>query len=95
MSAHRQSMHVTFKLVGASDDERESSPEALAPSICGWVLADHLDNTLMVFEAEGRYLGGSSRRTTWILHSGGTVYLAPPHRLVPRSISQTLTSQDS
>lgn len=58
MSAHRQSMHVTFKLVGASDDERESSPEALAPSICGWVLADHLDNTLMVFEAEGRYLEG-------------------------------------
>lgn len=57
MSVRRQSMHVTFKLVGASDDERESSPEALASSICGWVLADYLDNALMVFDAEGRSLG--------------------------------------
>ncbi|MEX1666642.1 hypothetical protein [Zhongshania arctica] len=57
MPVHRQSMHVTFKLVDASDDERESSPEALASSICGWVLANHLDNTLLVFDAEGRSLG--------------------------------------
>jgi hypothetical protein len=57
MSVPRQSMHVTFKLLGASDDERESSPEALASSICGWVLANHLNNTLLVFDAEGRRLG--------------------------------------
>jgi hypothetical protein len=57
MSVHRESMHVIFKLVGASDDERESSPEALASSICGWVLVNHLDNTLLVFDAEGSSLG--------------------------------------
>jgi hypothetical protein len=57
MSVHRESMHVTFNLVGASGDERESSPEALASSICGWVLVNHLDNTLLVFDAEGRSLG--------------------------------------
>jgi hypothetical protein len=57
MRVHRESMHVTFKLVGASDNERESSPEALASSICGCVLVNHLDNTLLVFDTEGSSLG--------------------------------------
>lgn len=52
-----QPMRLDFRFVDAEDDRvRSNSSDATSP-ICGWLLPNHLDNSLMVFDAAGRNLG--------------------------------------
>jgi hypothetical protein len=52
-----QSMRLDFRLIDAIDDSiRSNSSDATSP-ICGWLLPNHLNNSLMVFDAAGKSLG--------------------------------------
>ena len=52
-----QPMRLDFRLLDATSDAiRSNSSDATSP-ICGWLLPNHLDNSLMVFDAAGQNLG--------------------------------------
>jgi hypothetical protein len=52
-----QSMRLDFRLIDASNDSvRSNSSDATSP-ICGWLLPNHLNQSLMVFDAAGASLG--------------------------------------
>jgi hypothetical protein len=58
-------------------DETEMNDHPATSPICGWILPNNLDDSLMIYEASGQSLGSFDREGTW--HS------APGHR--PRSIT--------
>jgi len=52
-----QPMRLDFRLIDALDGKiRSNSSDATSP-ICGWLLPNHLDNSIMVFDAAGLNLG--------------------------------------
>ena len=52
-----QEARATFTLLDARDDSIPSSSSDLTTPICGWVMANHLDQSLMVFDAGGNNQG--------------------------------------
>jgi hypothetical protein len=52
-----QPARLNLDLLGAGDDTVPSNSADLTSPICGWVMPNHLDNSLMVFDAAGNNLG--------------------------------------
>jgi hypothetical protein len=52
-----QPARLNFNLLDASHDNIISNSSDLTSSICGWVLSNHLDEALMVYDAKGNLLG--------------------------------------
>jgi hypothetical protein len=48
---------LTANLLQADDDSINTNSSDLTSPICGWVMPNHLDNSLMVFDQEGNLLG--------------------------------------
>jgi hypothetical protein len=63
-----QSARLNFRWLSADSGERDvqemTSHRATSP-ICGWLLPNHLDQTLMVYGTHGGALGSLSERGTW------------------------------
>jgi hypothetical protein len=59
-----------FRWVSADNDDVEMNSHPAMSPVCGWVVPNHLDNSLMLFTAGGQALGslgvfGSQTRVTW------------------------------
>jgi len=54
------------------DDEPEMNDHPATTPICGWLLPNHLDNSLMVYDADGQALGSICQRDPKWLPAPGT-----------------------
>jgi hypothetical protein len=52
-----QPTRLSFSLVSAEDDSLETAYVPDANPVCGWVLPNHLDNSLAIYDASGAALG--------------------------------------
>ena len=52
-----QPARVNFRWLSADDDEEEMNDHPATTPICGWVLANNLDNSLMICDSSGKALG--------------------------------------
>jgi hypothetical protein len=64
-----------FALEESDDPEMNSHP--VSTPICGWLLPNNLDNSLMVYDAQGRALGSLNRGGRWEPAPGGQRSLVP------------------
>ncbi len=73
-----QPARVNFRWLSADADQEEMNDHPATTPICGWVLANHLDNSLMIYDNAGKALGsvvkkdtGRSSSTDWAPAPGG------------------------
>lgn len=52
-----QSARLNLTMIDASDDTLESTSADETSPICGWVMANHLDDSLMVYDSGGNSIG--------------------------------------
>ena len=52
-----QSLRLDFRMSHYADDHHRSNSSAMTSAICGWILPNHLDHGLTVFDPEGVNLG--------------------------------------
>ena len=52
-----QASRLNFRFVSAENDENETGLVAGANPVCGWLLPNHLDSGLSVYNAQGQPLG--------------------------------------
>lgn len=52
-----QPARLNFNLIDADDDSQPTNSADATSPICGWVMPNHLDDSLMVFDAAGNNLG--------------------------------------
>lgn len=68
-----QPARVNFRWLSADGDQEMNDHPATTP-ICGWVLANHLDNSLMIYDSDGKALGSllkKDRAVAWEPAPGG------------------------
>lgn len=69
-----QPARINFRWLAAEADQEEMNDHPATTPICGWVLANHLDNSLMVYDNRGKSLGSVVKRDTgseWVSAPGG------------------------
>jgi hypothetical protein len=52
-----QPTRLNFRWISANDDQVEMNSHPASSPICGWVISNHLDNSLMIFDQAGTHLG--------------------------------------
>lgn len=69
-----QPARINFRWLAADADEEEMNDHPATTPICGWVLANNLDNSLMVYDNTGKALGSLVKKDTgpkWVPAPGG------------------------
>lgn len=67
-----QPARLNFRWLSALDDSQEMNVHPASSPVCGWLLANELDNSLMVFDADGQALGSVQKFTGWLAAPGDT-----------------------
>jgi hypothetical protein len=83
-----QPTRLLFRWISATDDQVETNSHPAATPVCGWVLFNHLDTSLMVYDAGGVALGSlnvqgplwQSAPGAGVMTSDPTVSLASANR---------------
>jgi hypothetical protein len=81
-----QTSRLEFNFVSATNDQQRSDLYANASPVCGWVLPNHLDQSLAIYDATGKLLGellqveNSQGQNTliWQPDPGDASPIAPP-----------------
>ncbi|WP_038462884.1 hypothetical protein [Candidatus Odyssella acanthamoebae] len=65
-----QTSRLNFRWVDSTNDEEEVGLAANANPICGWLLPNHIDNSVMVYDGQGHLLGevlveGGTQNVNW------------------------------
>jgi len=69
-----QPARINFRWLSADADQEEMNDHPATTPICGWVLANNLDNSLMIYDNDGKALGSLVRRDArveWVRAPGG------------------------
>ena len=72
-----QPARINFRWLSADADQEEMNDHPATTPICGWVLANHLDNSLAIYDNSGKALGslvkkdGQPPRAEWVRAPGG------------------------
>lgn len=71
-----QPARINFRWLAAESDEQEMNDHPATTPICGWLLTNNLDNSLMIYDNQGKALGslvnkGSDAQPTWEPAPGG------------------------
>jgi hypothetical protein len=73
-----QPARVNFRWLAADRNEQEMNDHPATTPICGWVLANHLDDSVMIYDNRGKALGslvkkyeGSGPVVVWLPAPGG------------------------
>ena len=95
-----QPARINFRWLAADADEEEMNDHPATTPICGWVLANHLDNSLMVYDNSGKALGSLVKKDTgpkWVSAPGGLGVdsIARIANRYLRNIVQTILEWDS
>ena len=68
------STRIQFRWLSARSDRHEMNSHPQSNPICGWLLANHLDNSLMVYDSKGHALGIIDRNAAWRTAPGTAVH---------------------
>lgn len=68
-----QPSRLNFRWLSASQGEQESNSHPATSPICGWLLPNNLDNSLMVYDSLGNTLGSVDREANWEPAPGSNV----------------------
>ncbi len=60
-----QPARLDFRWLSAVDGKRSPSEHPATTPVCGWLLPNNLDDTLMVYDNQGNGLGFIDRQATW------------------------------
>ena len=60
-----QPARLNFRWLSASQGEQEMNDHPATTPICGWVLPNNLDNSLMIYDNNGRALGSIDENARW------------------------------
>ncbi len=60
-----QPTRINLRWLSASADEQEMNDHPASSPICGWVLANNLDNSLMIYDSGGKSLGVIDQQAKW------------------------------
>lgn len=60
-----QPARLNFRWLSASQGEEEMNDHPATTPICGWVLANNLDRSLMIYDNQGTVLGSINREAKW------------------------------
>jgi hypothetical protein len=68
-----QPARVNFRWLSAEADTQEMNDHPATTPICGWVLANNLDNSLMIYDSRGKALGSLVKKDSavWVPAPGG------------------------
>jgi hypothetical protein len=74
-----QSSRLHFKWLMASDDARETNSDPATSPLCGWILPNYFDHSIMVYEADGRPSGALQLLAGGLGEGGsGVRWVQPP-----------------
>lgn len=68
-----QPSRVNFRWLSAAQDEQEMNDHPATTPVCGWVLPNNLDNSLMIYDNEGNALGSVNALVGWQPAPGETI----------------------
>src|SRR5581483_8783360 len=54
-----------LRWLSAAQDEQEMNDHPATTPICGWVLPNNLDSSLMIYDGDGKALGSINRNAQW------------------------------
>jgi hypothetical protein len=60
-----QPARINFRWLSAAQGEQESNDHPATTPVCGWVLANHLDGSLMIYDGDGMVLGSINEFARW------------------------------
>jgi hypothetical protein len=60
-----QAARLNFRWLSAEGDEQEVNDHPATTPVCGWLLPNNLDNSLMVYDGAGRALGAVNQQAEW------------------------------
>jgi hypothetical protein len=60
-----QSARLNLRWLAANTDEQEMNDHPATTPICGWVLPNNLDNSLLIYDNQGKILGIINERAQW------------------------------
>jgi hypothetical protein len=66
-----QPARLNFRWLSASAGEQEMTDHPATTPICGWALANNLDNSLMIYDGAGKALGVIDQLARWTPAPGG------------------------
>ena len=64
-SAADQPARINLRWLSATKDDQEMNDHPATSPICGWVLANNLDNSLMIYDSAGKALGSIDQEAKW------------------------------
>jgi hypothetical protein len=60
-----QPARINLRWLSATKDDEELNDHPATSPICGWVLANNLDNSLMIYDSAGKSLGSIDQEARW------------------------------
>ena len=98
-----QPSRLNFRWLSSTQGEQESNSHPQTTPICGWLLPNNLDNSLMVYDVQGKALGSVNHQAKWEPAPGSDVQvqvgdIANPYlqKIVHRlTVESTDTDDDS
>ncbi|MGH9769209.1 MAG: hypothetical protein ACREAB_17415, partial [Blastocatellia bacterium] len=93
-----QPARFNFRWLSADDDDQEMNDHPATTPICGWVLPNNLDNSLMIYDGDGKALGSVNRSARWEPAPGKVPPLAAdniPNRSLRRMVKYILDQQSA
>ncbi len=60
-----QAARLNFSWLSASDDRVEHNEHPASSPVCGWMLINRMDQSLMIYDGEGKSLGYLDRKGRW------------------------------
>lgn len=67
-----QAAKLDFRWLSAHDDQVETNDHLNSTPVCGWVVPNRLDNSLMVFDSQGQALGSVTQAARWSAAPGAS-----------------------
>jgi hypothetical protein len=65
-----QASRLNFRWLSAEDDDAEMNDHPATTPVCGWLLPNNLDGSLMVYDKGGAALGSIDREAVWLRAPG-------------------------
>ncbi|PYS95998.1 MAG: hypothetical protein DMF65_13590, partial [Acidobacteria bacterium] len=60
-----QAARLNFRWLSAEGDDQEMNDHPATTPVCGWLLPNNLDNSLMVYDGAGKSLGSVNQQAEW------------------------------
>jgi hypothetical protein len=74
-----QPARLNFRWLSADSGEQEMNDQPATSPVCGWVLPNNLDNSLMIYDNAGKSLGSIDQTAKWQPAPGSDAPVDPEH----------------